>query len=648
MSRLTGTALPLFFLLPFCVHAQNAEIDSLHRLAGKTSGRTQVDLYLQAAAAARNINADTSLYFSGKAISLARTLHYPVGEISANILQGRAMAAKGSYELSRKYYGLAETQARKAGNDSLMVRAMMGTASCYWHTGKHAEGIDLNLQSIRISEKNNMPVDIANAKAGMGMIYQTQGKTELAEQFLREALDLFRKYAAPPQALNAMHTLANVYGMQGKIPDAMALDKEGLALAEQTGNRFFKSMFYDNMANCYLYGSPPDYSLSLQYFRMSYSIDSSFGNNKQMSDGYRNMGTVFMEQAKFAEAIPYLRHSVELARKAGFLQGEQEGNDVLATLYKKTGQDSLAYSSLRESTRLKDSLVSSSREARIAELQAFYETEKQKQTIELQETQLSRKNYILLGTVVAALLVALLGYSLYRRYKLKQQARLQSEIMKQQELATRAVIEAEEKERQRIARDLHDGVGQMMSAAKMNLSAFEAGQSFGSDEDRMSFEKIVGLVDESCREIREVSHNMVPNALLKHSLAAAVRDFLDKISQKSIGIHLYTEGLDQRLDTNVETVLYRVIQECVNNVIKHAQASSLDISIIRDADGISATIEDNGRGFETTAREGFEGIGLKNIQARIGYLKGTVDIDSSPGRGTMVGLHVPLETGAKL
>ncbi|RYY55337.1 MAG: tetratricopeptide repeat protein [Chitinophagaceae bacterium] len=643
MSRLTGPLLPLFFLLPLLAQAQNREIDSLHRLALKASGRSQADLFLKSAAASRNINADTSLYFAGRAIEIARALKYSTGEMQANILLGRAMATKGSYELAKKYYGLAETAARREHNDSFMVRAMMGTASCFWHTGKHAEGIELNLKAIRISEKNGMPVDIANAKAGMGMIYQTQGKTSLAEHFLREALELFRIHAAPPQALNAMHTLANVYGMQGKIAEAMALDKEGLALAGQTGNLFLQSMFYDNMANCYLYGKPPDYQLSLRYFRMSYAIDSSFGNNKQMSDGYRNMGTVFMEQGRIAEAIPYITHSVLLARKAGFLQGEQEGNDLLAKLYKDIGQDTLAYRTLRESILLKDSLVSSNREARIAELQAFYETEKQQQTIQLQEIQLSRKNYILWGTLITALLAGLLGYSLYRRYKLKQKSRLQQEIMTQQELAASAVIEAEEKERQRIARDLHDGVGQMMSAAKMNLSAFEAGQPFRNEEDRLSFDKIVGLVDESCREIREVSHNMVPNALLKHSLAAAVRDFLDKISQKAISIHLYTEGLDQRLDSNVETVLYRVIQECVNNVIRHSRATSLDISIIRDADGISATIEDNGQGFDSSSREGFEGIGLKNIQARIEYLKGTIDIDSSPGKGTMIGLHVPLE-----
>jgi signal transduction histidine kinase len=213
--------------------------------------------------------------------------------------------------------------------------------------------------------------------------------------------------------------------------------------------------------------------------------------------------------------------------------------------------------------------------------------------------------------------------------------------MKQQQLATRAVLEAEEKERQRIAKDLHDSIGQMMSAAKMNLSAFESEIKFEDKEQQLAFEKIIQLVDESCREVRNVSHNMMPNALLKNSLASAIREFIDKLDQKSLQVHLYTEGLEDRLDSNLETVFYRVIQECVNNVIKHSAATTLDISLIKDKDGITATIEDNGAGFNTSDHEKFNGMGLKNIITRIEYLKGTVEFDSTPGKGTLVALYVP-------
>ena len=181
-----------------------------------------------------------------------------------------------------------------------------------------------------------------------------------------------------------------------------------------------------------------------------------------------------------------------------------------------------------------------------------------------------------------------------------------------------------------------------MSAAKMNLSAFESAARFEGEDQKQSFENVIRLVDESCREVRNVSHMMMPNALLKNNLAAAIHEFVDRLDKKKLDVHVYTEGLDERIDSNTELVLYRVLQECVHNVIKHAEATTLDITITRDQDGIEATVEDNGKGFDTTRKEQFHGMGLKNIITRIEYLKGTVDFDSAPGRGTVIAMQVPL------
>ncbi len=176
----------------------------------------------------------------------------------------------------------------------------------------------------------------------------------------------------------------------------------------------------------------------------------------------------------------------------------------------------------------------------------------------------------------------------------------------------------------------------------MNLSAFETDIIFKDEQQKLAYENVMDLVDESCREIRSISHQMMPNALLKRGLSNAVKEFIDKIDSSIIKINLHTEGLNDRLDSNVETVCYRVIQECVNNVIKHSGADTLEIALIKDEDGISATIEDNGRGFDTKDQSKFEGIGVKNIQSRINYLKGTVEFDSEPGKGTLVAIHVPV------
>jgi two-component system, NarL family, sensor kinase len=371
-------------------------------------------------------------------------------------------------------------------------------------------------------------------------------------------------------------------------------------------------------------------------------IRRNLGDSFAIALTWSDLGTSMNAKGDYVKAVKYLTESNRMAEKLHYPELQANNYNELADAATKQMDYKKALEYFQKRTSLRDSIFSTEKTKQIEELNTKYQTVKKEQIIEQQQNRLIKQNFLFLGLAGLALMIGLLAWSQYKRYKLRKETQLQTEIMKQQELATKAVIEAEEEERQRIARDLHDGVGQMMSVAKMNLSAFESEIIFSNEEQKLSFEKIIHLVDDSCKEVRHVSHNMMPHALLKSNLASAVRDFIDKIDKKTLEIHFYSEGLDERLNSNTENVLYRVIQECVNNVIKHAGATELDISVIRDKDGISATIEDNGKGFDTSDKEKFEGIGLKNILTRVEYLKGTVEFDSSPGRGTAIGLHVPL------
>ncbi|MFB2119119.1 sensor histidine kinase [Parapedobacter sp. 2B3] len=240
------------------------------------------------------------------------------------------------------------------------------------------------------------------------------------------------------------------------------------------------------------------------------------------------------------------------------------------------------------------------------------------------------------------MLSALAGliYFVQNKRKLQTEARLQKRLSEQQQQAARDVLQAEERERRRIATDLHDGVGQLMSAALLSLHEV-ANDTSVSTSFRPLLERATALVSEGYDEMRSISHQMMPNALLKAGLASSIKEFLEKIEGKQLKIQLDVVGLAERLDEQTETVLYRVIQETVTNVIKHAQATKLSIQLVRDNDGIDATIEDNGIGFETAQIAGGEGIGLKSIFSRIALLNGTVEMDTAPGRGTLVAIHIP-------
>ena len=244
-------------------------------------------------------------------------------------------------------------------------------------------------------------------------------------------------------------------------------------------------------------------------------------------------------------------------------------------------------------------------------------------------------------------LLVLYGISFYKKRSLQQAALMQTALAKQQEAATIAILNAEEKERKRIASDLHDGVGQLMTAAWLNLQAVHDKMPAEETEYGNLLSKTMLLVNESMKEVRSVSHNMMPNALLKKGLINAIKEFIQQLDAAVISINLQADGLQYPLPSHTETILYRVIQESVNNVIKHAGASRLDITLLNDATGIDVMIEDNGRGFDVPAAlQKDNGLGLQNIVSRIQYLHGTVDWDSSPGNGTVIAIHIPISKTA--
>jgi two-component system, NarL family, sensor kinase len=397
---------------------------------------------------------------------------------------------------------------------------------------------------------------------------------------------------------------------------------------------------YGNISSVYF--DTEQYDSALVFNNLAFAIRQKQNDKKGMATSYANVANIYLKQKKYPAALKNYEDAIKLGQEIDFKEPIIESYNGLSNYYELTGNATEALRYFKKYKTANDSIFNSDISNQLSTLQTKYETTKKQQLIEEQKFELTKKQYWIYGSIGLLFLMSLLGYSYYKRNKLKQEKRLQIEVMKQQDIATKAIISAEENERKRIAAELHDGVGQMMSAAKMNLSAIESEIIFKDQAQKNSFDKVIGMVDESCKEVRSVSHQMMPNALLKSGLATAVKEFIDKIDSRIIKINLYAEGLNERLDSDVETVLYRVIQECVNNVIKHSGANNLDISLIKDADGIAVTVEDNGRGFDAKDKQKFEGIGLKNISSRVMFLKGTVDFDSSPGKGTLVAIHVPI------
>jgi len=279
----------------------------------------------------------------------------------------------------------------------------------------------------------------------------------------------------------------------------------------------------------------------------------------------------------------------------------------------------------------------------INELEVKYETEKKE--IMITTLKAKQKVYFLTGAVIGTLLLLTLVF-LFFRYRLNVQKRKlieqQHEIAEQkiiqleQEkklIATQAVLDGETAERSRLARDLHDGLGGMLSVVKLNLKDMKHFAIMdGADVEH--FEKALDMLDQSISELRRVAHHIMPESLMRYGLKASLEDFVNAIPNA----HFQYFGKELRLDSSLEILIYRCAYELINNVVKYAQATTINVQIIMDSGIVSLTVQDDGIGFDPQTVS--SGMGLENIRTRLALYNGQMTIQTAPNEGTEVCIEI--------
>lgn len=622
----------------FNLHA--ADNDSLLAEIAKAKNNTslQAELYCRLGYYYLGKNGDSAIYYGRVAQQIAHKNKLWKELSKAYICLTYALDNHGDLDaaLITADSGLHYANISKTYTTQFHSELMLG--SIYRRKANFNKAVIHTMNALKIAEANKDDMLASNAYNNLGIIHTTLREIDNAEGFHLKALALRKKINNSQLISQSLNNLGILNRERGNFDQALSYYNQALTIAASQKDTQSIAFLYNDIGAAY--SKKGDVVNGEKYLKASIDIRERIKEYNELAYTYNYLGENYERNNDLGNAELYIKKALETAKQIANNKQTYEALESLSDFYARNKKYDSAYIYAHKYYLFKDSLRKDESKLVQAELITKYETEKKEQTIKTQQLQIDNQRYILIGTLGISALLLLLAINAYRRSKLQQAAKLQAAIIQQQEIATKGVIEAEERERKRIAAELHDGIGQLMSAAKMNLSAIRSEIGFASPENEKNYDKALGLVDESCREIRNVSHNIMPNALLKSGLSNAIREFLDKIDSRVLKVNLHAEGINERLDSDVETVLYRVIQECVNNVIKHAKASRLDIAIIKDKDGMSITVEDNGVGFNTQNITKFDGIGLKNIQNRIQYLKGTVEWDAAEGRGTIVSIHI--------
>jgi signal transduction histidine kinase len=207
-----------------------------------------------------------------------------------------------------------------------------------------------------------------------------------------------------------------------------------------------------------------------------------------------------------------------------------------------------------------------------------------------------------------------------------------------------AIIRTEERERQRFAKDLHDGLGPTMSTIKMSLSALSKGNL--DEYGKAVVKNLEEVIDQGIREIKEISNNLSPHVLNNFGIASAISTFINKINYTDVIRITFTTNLEhERFSENVESVLYRSVCELINNTIKHAEAKIIDIKLNHINDLLIMNYKDDGKGFFYDEKQQFDskGMGYYNIRSRLNTINGQIDIETAEGKGLTAYIHIKLK-----
>ncbi len=521
-------------------------------------------------------------------------------------------------------------------------------SSGYVMTLKLEQGLKYCLEALKNYELVNDSTNITNILVNIANVYQQQNNFKQADLYLRKA-EAKAKIISRKIALgNVYNTMGILYAEHGQLDSAEKFFLESTTIREKLNDNTSVAWNYNNLGGLYVMMEKPKEAII--YLEKALKKFEEAGNYDGQTSIANNLGELYMRENNFKKGLEYYSYSRKLYAQTNNLDNLENLYNNLSVYYDKIGDLKTAFQYSDSLIVLKDSLYGHRLDQSIAEMQVKFDVEKKdlelaknKAEIDAKEKQSYIKNIVIISVIALLILLAIVGTLFYRKKQLEQQSKHDAEIASQKEIRTKSILDAEEKERRRIAQDLHDGVGQLLSAAKLNLSNLDSKIPIQNEEQKQAMQNALSLVDDSVKEVRAVSHNMMPNTLIKLGLASAVREFITKLGNApTLKVDLEIVGLDTRLDNQVETVLYRVIQEIVNNIIKHAQASQISMQLIRHETELNVMIEDNGIGFDSSKLDTFDGMGLKGIQTRIEFLNGSVHFDSSIGRGTTVIIDVPL------
>lgn len=596
---------------------------------------------------------DSAFAYAHQLISLAKEIDHHESLSKAYFNLGTVYMNLYNLDSAFYYTRLAENEALKAKDSFLLVHCYSNFASQYRYQSDYETSLEYAIRGARIAESSSdssIIKIIPSLYWGIGAALKAQKQFLKAIEYDKKALEYTNYMDEQRYRILLLLEIADAYLKLERVEEAGPYMALAVKENDLLDNIILDLQTYNTQG--FYFSKLRKHDLAIDAFLKSYKLSDSTKNNIQKAEVANNIALSYINLKQYSNALPFAEEGSALSVR--FKQFRMAANSfaALKMIAAAVGNYELAYEYAEKHRMYSDSTTNEDTRKQIVSLEKKYETEKKERAIAdltiantAKELAMASSNRWLIGGGLSALLLLVILAALYRNSKQKQllatkENALHQEHIKflqrqQQVVSLQSMVNGQETERTRIAKDLHDGLGGLFSTIKMYFSTLQHEQQYLHNNEL--FAKSYELIDTASEEVRRIAHNMMPEVLMKLGLVHALQDMCSNISAgKLLQVKLQSYGMEQRMNASTEIMLYRIVQELLNNIIKHADATKVIVQFNREADHLAVTVEDNGRGFNLQETDGNRHTGLETIKSRVNYLNGNISIDSEEEVGTTV------------
>lgn len=525
-----------------------------------------------------------------------------------------------------------------------IFKALDNTAQvsrCYYKLGfnhfKLADydlGLDYYFKSLKLDEERNYKPGIALTLERIGKLYLNTGDFYKARESFERALNIFIELKDDYRMLMNESCIAVTYQKEAMRYDNDSLFYKAIDLYKVLLPKSSKkspethATLLQNIGSSYRFLK--QYDKSLEYLIKSLPIQVELGLHKDSAHTCNDIAETYLDMNQLSKAKKYALKAVNFARGYA-LQQERYAYYVLYLIEEKTQNFESSLVNYKKYQKLQDSIFSLEKTNKINDLRIKYESDKQRLKIENQESNialLDAKNSVKNQWLIFGSLGLLSVFLLFTISKSKNNAKKEK---KQQEKFSQNLMESQEMERTRIAKELHDSVGQKLTLIKRK------------SQNTKQIE-LTNLTNDALEEVRSISRGLYPALLKELGLSRSLTQLVNEYDEQTeLFYTMDIDIIDSYFTETASLNFYRLIQECLTNIVKHAKAKSVTVSIKKEKNSVIAFIADNGKGFDLEDSKKQNSLGLKTIFERIKILEGKLSIDSKLNTGTNFILTIPVK-----